>query len=373
MIQEKMMKKQVKSLTSLRGIAAISVVFHHYTQYLLPEISPVWLNYTHYFSNGYLWVDFFFMLSGVVLAHVYGQQFIAGFNSSNYKKFVIARFARIYPLHLLTLLVFFGFELFSYLISNKSNLLINHFSGSTSLSALVENIFLLQGTQSTTTWNQPSWSIGAEWFVYLLFPLLCYVLKIQKTIVLFISYCCLLVTLFLLISTTVGHLDLSGWPAILRAFLEFTVGLLLYKVYVSTELSYYFKDQSLMLVAIVAVVLTMHFDWHDILVIPAFSLLILTAALSTGNVVDLLNSQKMEYLGNISFTIYMIHWPLYIVVSRLWLKFTKQTFGEGLSIIEATGVLLICITMVLLISGVIYRKFEIPIRHYINTYFKTHV
>ena len=68
--------RQLPSLTPLRGIAALWVVFYHYggTAQYLPnlDITP----HSYVISKGYLAVDMFFMLSGLVMTHVYHRLFL---------------------------------------------------------------------------------------------------------------------------------------------------------------------------------------------------------------------------------------------------------------------------------------------------------
>lgn len=61
--------REIKSHNSLRGIAALLVVFHHYRSNLPSDLSPD--NYTQLFASAGSFVDFFFMLSGFVIAYVY--------------------------------------------------------------------------------------------------------------------------------------------------------------------------------------------------------------------------------------------------------------------------------------------------------------
>src|SRR3712207_4540408 len=89
------------TLTPLRGIAALIVVIFHCNIMVNPFLPA---GYTHLIDNGWLWVDFFFILSGFILSYVYGESFEKGFSGSAYKKYLKARVARVYPLHLFTLL-----------------------------------------------------------------------------------------------------------------------------------------------------------------------------------------------------------------------------------------------------------------------------
>ena len=82
--------KPITGLTSLRGIAAlVVVVFHLFPMALGAENLPDAV------ARGYLGVDFFFLLSGFVLAHVYGKVFATQMRWIKVKSFLWARFARI--------------------------------------------------------------------------------------------------------------------------------------------------------------------------------------------------------------------------------------------------------------------------------------
>src|ERR1700704_1066654 len=94
--------RDIRSLTSIRGIAAWWIVLFHFREYtpLLDNAST-----GHVIGHGYLAVDLFFELSGFVIALNYGR-FFRNLNLAEYLRFLGRRLARIYPLHLLMLLVF---------------------------------------------------------------------------------------------------------------------------------------------------------------------------------------------------------------------------------------------------------------------------
>ena len=148
----------LKPLTSLRFLAAMWVVLFHYWPHLAVAGTPQLV------AKGYLGVECFFVLSGFILCHVYLAPFEAG--RFNYGDFIWARIARIYPLHIATLVamgLMAGAALAVGLTVDSSVL---------SLSALPANLALVQawGFSPVAGWNHPSWSISAEWFAYLSFP-----------------------------------------------------------------------------------------------------------------------------------------------------------------------------------------------------------
>jgi peptidoglycan/LPS O-acetylase OafA/YrhL len=148
--------RQLPSLTPLRGIAALWVVLYHYTAQYFPNLDIT--NYTQVIGKGYLAVDIFFMLSGFVMTHVYHRAFSESI-TNNYKNFLVARFARLYPLHVFILLLFVATAL-------SANLAASAFTGASrsipaegprSFMALFANIFMVQGLEAgKLSWNYPS-------------------------------------------------------------------------------------------------------------------------------------------------------------------------------------------------------------------------
>jgi peptidoglycan/LPS O-acetylase OafA/YrhL len=121
-----------------------------------------------FFQHTALAVDFFFVLSGFVIAMNYWE--ISGFQSA--WRYGQSRFARIYPLHVLTLLLFLGIEVLKYFGESKWNLAPTFPAFSKNdLRAFVINLLLLNahGFTDCLTFNGPAWSIGAEATCYVLF------------------------------------------------------------------------------------------------------------------------------------------------------------------------------------------------------------
>ncbi|MES2035854.1 MAG: acyltransferase [Pseudomonadota bacterium] len=149
----------IKPLTALRFFAALWVVLFHYWPHLAgvsgtPEV----------IAKGYLGVELFFTLSGFILCHVYLTAF--GEGRFKYGSFLWNRLARVYPLHLATLLgmIVLGLTATAAGIAIDSSIL--------RWDSLPANLLLLQawGLAPAAAFNHPSWSISAEWFAYLTFP-----------------------------------------------------------------------------------------------------------------------------------------------------------------------------------------------------------
>jgi peptidoglycan/LPS O-acetylase OafA/YrhL len=137
-------KAQLPSLTSLRGVAALWVVLYHYSIQCLPNLDIT--SYTYIIHKGYLAIDMFFMLSGFVMTHVYHRAFSDDV-CRNYRSFIVARVARIYPLHLFVLLLFVATAVALHASTSRSLATLQDIplQGPRSLGAFVANVFMLQG------------------------------------------------------------------------------------------------------------------------------------------------------------------------------------------------------------------------------------
>lgn len=153
----------IKPLTALRFFAAFWVVLYHYWPKLDVGFTPAVA------EKGYLGVEAFFVLSGFILCHVYLHSF--GEGRFRYGDFLWNRLARVYPLHLATMIGVGGMAIAGTLagLSVDPNIL--------SWPSLPANLLLVHawGFAPVAGWNHASWSISAEWFAYLTFPAFAFV------------------------------------------------------------------------------------------------------------------------------------------------------------------------------------------------------
>jgi peptidoglycan/LPS O-acetylase OafA/YrhL len=161
----------IDSLTSLRGIAAVWVVFYHFQSDLIAFL-PAGAFLLPFLGQGHFAVPIFFVLSGYVLAYNYLDSIGTWPNRSGLLRFWGHRLLRIYPLHVATLFLVLAMVV----VARSLGLTISSVGYGRRDFAL--NLLLIHTwvPHFRLNWNYPSWSISSEWFAYLFFPLVCPVL-----------------------------------------------------------------------------------------------------------------------------------------------------------------------------------------------------
>jgi peptidoglycan/LPS O-acetylase OafA/YrhL len=172
--------KRLHSLDAARGIAALAVVVWHWQHvYMIGggkledrSIQPFYDILFPLYHSGWLAVEFFFTLSGFVFFWLYGQKLAD--RTLGMGSFWLARFSRLYPLHLVTLLVIAVMQVA--LMSNGHQSFI--YSG-TNWTNFGLNLLFLQHFVPGGAWtfNGPEWSVGVEIILYVIFSVYCLVLK----------------------------------------------------------------------------------------------------------------------------------------------------------------------------------------------------
>ena len=160
---------KIEELESIRGIAALLVVLFH---------MPTWnvhLRDIRFIQNGYYMVDLFFVLSGFVMNLNYGDRL---HSVGDLARFQFLRLGRLYPVHLLFLLLavattasgWFAATAFGLHNPNGSG-----FKGAT-FASFAEQLLLIHSLgffNIAHPFNLPSWSISVEFYTYLVFGIMC--------------------------------------------------------------------------------------------------------------------------------------------------------------------------------------------------------
>ncbi|MGO4893899.1 acyltransferase family protein [Flavobacterium sp. W21_SRS_FM6] len=332
-------KNELIALTSIRGIAAIWVILYHFLIPFNRDVACVSCSVTM-LERSYLAVDLFFVLSGYILALVYAKTFDENNNVPTYFRFIKARIARIYPLHLFCLLIFVLWQLIMLLTVTDHTL-----NSRNNSETFFYNIFLIHawGTWNDVSWNYPSWSISAEFFAYLTFPIMLAVIrfhKVIKSLVLLIS-----ITL-ILIYPHLHELTIGNGQAIYRCLIGFYLGVAGYLLFKTIKLSYLkttFIQYSLLLLIVLLVFSEVSDSWVMLLWFP----LIFSLSNDQGGLAELLKNKFLHFLGVVSYSIYLIHVIVMMVYRDLRVHFFNAPPSLGLIMESILMLSLVIITVVL--------------------------
>lgn len=300
-----------EALDGWRGIAALLVALYH-----LPFLNHLYN--TSLIRNSFLFVDFFFVLSGFVIGHAYLKRLN---NKKEIGLFIFRRIGRLWPLHIFVLLLFVLMEFLKIYVMTINGEGWQQaeipFSNEYSLRSLVSNIFLLQsiGLHDQLTWNYPSWSISVEFYTYLVFIFVIALLHINRLIKVGI----VLFSLWVLYLYP-KNIDATFDFGLFRCMAGFFLGLLIYSFYESISLVKLRFATFIEVSIIVLVILFVLFFSHGLVSLLApflFSIMVMVFALEQGAVSKVLRSKPFQKLGLWSYSIYMIHAFVILVISRV--------------------------------------------------------
>ena len=337
----------IRTLQSLRFFFIILVVLSHYIG-------------SSFDFGGECGVSFFFMLSGFVLSLAYSERITKGLFSTT--PFVVKQWIKIYPLHILTFIVMFALDI--------------RLEKYCDITAVIANILLLQSWVPADSFyfvaNSPSWFLCDILFFYVVFSSLNkYILRSDNRKLLAISLVVILlyICLMAVLPTYLVNPILYANP--LTRLLDFIVGIILYKLYVSDNgialrdklngksfLTVSLMELSvILLVAITAIlyphlpqrVRTVSIFW---LAIPLFIFFFAMTDKHSGVISKFLQVKTMLWLGNISFCIYIIHVP----VLRIFNSISVHT-----GIADSTLVHFILFTTILILFSHITNKLNIAL------------
>ena len=329
------------ALDSWRGICALAVVLFHFPIAGAVRSYPL-------FSHGYLFVDFFFVLSGFVIATAWESRLG---HVDQIWRFLLRRFGRIWPLHAAILAAFVGVSLLQHDLGSDER----H-----SVLAIFTNLALVHGLgmHKDLTWNGPSWSISVEALLYVIFAVLGPVRWRAW------AYAALIVTGVLVLTTRAPHGMASTFDyGAFRGFAGFFTGVLLTRL----------RPLSLGVWGEVAVVAGVGaFVWFNQLTFLApavFGAAVFVFAHSRGAITRVLEWPPIAKLGEWSYSTYMVHSA---VVAAIWLLAPHLGLSRSGSMLTSpspvlTGSIAVgYVAAVVAIASVTYSLIETPGRKMFN-------
>lgn len=354
------MNRRFEALDAFRGICAISVVIFH--MHFVNSITEL-----DFFRGSALFVQFFFVLSGFVLANGYSTK-----ENMSFKTFMKARFYRIYPLHICMLIVFIVFETCKFIAYKFVGISFNGipFTNSTAITEILPNLLLIQSWSHFTnplSFNYPSWSISIEFYMYALLCLTIIICKSKKNLAwLYISFIAFLLIYFksaILVNTVLKGLFCFFSGALTYSF---------FKKISHLRLSFEFATviEALILFSIILVISSDSVNRY--LIAPLlFIFTVLFFSFEAGLISKILKIKLFQTAGKLSYSIYMTHAAILFFLTSIGLVLQKVTgeniapminsqryldFGGGL--VNNTFILL-TLTLIIYTSKVTYNIVEL--------------
>jgi peptidoglycan/LPS O-acetylase OafA/YrhL len=270
-------------------------------------------------GHGYLWVEFFFALSGFILIHVYGARAWEFWRGKAYVPFIRARLARLYPVHLFTLLAALYLMWMLNAVEDMGgpvSIFHRPYPPINSWPGFVANLFLVQAWNlfPHLTWNGASWFVSVEFLLCLLFPV--YVLLSRGGVWRALALIGVGFSALVFIANTSGHgLDVTFHNSIFRGMAGFAVGVGMAMLYRAVNEAGAERIPGWVHNAVQGVLLAF-FLWatygtgwphgpNDMWFVASLYLLIFALAFDRGFLARVLASKVPMKLGEWSYAIYM--------------------------------------------------------------------
>lgn len=331
-----------RPLTAIRGFAALWVVGHHWQPLFTriglfaPGMGAAW----KLFAPGFLAVDFFFALSGFILAAVYAR-----FDPRQMPGFLLKRCCRIYPLNLAILAAMAVEQLIR--LACGAPLAGRPFAALPSIALLVQPF-----TGDAMVWNAPAWSLGVELVCYLIFPLMLLPLRRAPAVLVWTTAALLLCAEYRLLPFFAD--TQVGGRAVLRGLTGFGLGMALWRGSELVRLGPVAAGgiSLAVLIGIARALATMHWGWIGCL----GPLLIFALAYDAGPLASLLRRGVCVWLGRVSFSIYLLHLPLIMLLRSL---LPPMALPLPRAVAPYAWALLL-LALLLGLSELTYRYIEVP-------------
>lgn len=364
-------KPHYQILDGLRGVAALLVLWYHVFEGLgfAGYVNGVSDGMITTFNHGYLAVDFFFILSGFVIGYAYDSRWQKGFTT---KEFFRRRIIRLHPMVVLGAII----GLVTFIIQGAVTWDGKHIATSMMMLSLLAAIFMIpavpgcnyeiRGNGEMYPLNGPAWSLFFEYIGNILYALFIHRLS---TRILGIITTCLGIILAWFTIADVAHTGSFGvgwtmdninfWGGMLRMMFPYTMGMFLSRIFKPIEIRGSFWICSIILFLLFAVPYnTWNGLFESFCIIIVFPILIWIGA--SGKTTDHKTTTICHFLGEISYPLYIIHYPFMYLFYAWMIKHQIYNLSQCLylSIAVTSGIIIL--------AWLIMRCYDIPIRRWLS-------
>ena len=307
--------QEIKALAGARALPPLLLVMFHFCEghhYLGVPILDV------FFCKGYLWVEFFFGLSGFILTYVYWERG-SFWHWKPYSGFLKARFARLYPLHLFMLLFIVWCVVLLRFLAHEGgyrSIYDQPYHPMLGWWPFFANLFLIQAwnTTKTLTWNGVAWFVSVEWALCLMFPVYIWLARgrVWRGVLLILAGAAGLIALDL---TNTHGLDITFHNGVFRGMSDFAIGVGLSNIFRAVRTrggapAPLWLHSTLQVIAVGLLFYAIYHSgwshqWRDIYLVPPMMLLIFVLAFDRGVVARFFDSAPLQKLGEWSYAIYL--------------------------------------------------------------------
>jgi len=360
-------RKYFYGIDFLRWVAAFGVVMYHYSlHFKINEIDyNSFLNYlviNKEFAPKFVWL--FWSISGFVFANIYLSQKIG------MKKFFIARFARLYPLHFCTLLIVAVLQIFSLILFNRTQENYNNDLYHFILHLLFASDW---GLQKDWSFNTPVWSVSIEIPIYFLFFITLIYLRKYKflfpiLIILFFYYVCpFIIDIF----KAQNIIELNKWQNLAifnfsTCIFYFFLGVFLF-VFLN-KYSLFNKYLFLLSLPLILMsILLLNSNNENLIFIKKIypsTVVLFSSLIIFFATIDQIFSKFFKLIisfSNTSYSIYLLHFPIQLIFLIIF-----EIYLVDLEIFKNFIIFLIFVIILQIISLISFKFFEQPFRKYIN-------
>jgi peptidoglycan/LPS O-acetylase OafA/YrhL len=362
-------KPHYEILDGLRGVAAVMVLaFHIFEPYSTSRFDQI-------INHGYLAVDFFFVLSGFVIGYAYDDRW----RKMTVGQFFKRRFIRLHPMVVTGMII--GAALFYFGDSSVFPLIHDVSIWKMLLFMLFGMLMIpappsmdIRGWQEMYTLNSPCWSLFFEYVANILYAL--FIRKFSKTALLILVFIAACATVHLTVTTS-GD-TIGGWTfdvkhlriGFTRLIYPFFAGILLCRTGKPIRMKHAFLWCSLLIITVLSIPrigghehLWMNGLYDSLSIIIIFPLIVFSGA--GGEVKGKYTSRICKFLGDISFPLYITHYP-FIYLYYTWVQGGKAPFDSP--VINA----LIVFVSSIALAYVCLKLYDEPIRRWLRKrYLKT--
>ncbi len=348
-----MKKDRIIGIELLRFLSAFSILVWHFQHFSLGPLEkntqPYYSFLNIFYEFGFVGVKVFWCISGVVFFYVYLEKILN--KEISFTKFFISRFSRLYPLHFLTLMIVLFFQIiYEYYFGS-------YFFYIYDLKHFFLNIFFINGwgIEDRFSFNGPSWSVSIEIIIYLIFFILFFYFKIYLSF--FVSIFLFLLLYFISLANgnvayALFYFFVGGFLTIVKYFPE--------KIFSNKIIQkYFFYILGLFLLISIFFVLKNNFLYQKFF-IHIFVVSLVYFFILINRIFEY-NRDIWIFLGNLTYSSYLIHFPLQILLVILFKKFEINLD------IESKSLFLFFILTTFFLSVFIYKKYELPMQKYIRS------